>query len=86
MVEGLMETTTLDWDLPEPTAVLEVDTADGARIYVRRHGNPKGPRVLLSRGCGMATDAYFPFWGPLAERFDLFLYDLRSHGWNPPET
>ena len=31
----------------------------------------------------MATDAYYPFWAPLAEGFDLFLYDQRSHGWNP---
>ena len=71
-------------ELPEPRAVLEVDTVDGARLYVRRQGNPEGPRLLISHGCGMAADAYYPFWAPLLNRFDLFLYDLRSHGWNPP--
>lgn len=82
--EGLSEAITSAWQLPEPAAVLRVTMADGAVVYVRRHGNPAGPRILLSHGCGMATDAYLPFWSSLCARFDLFLYDLRSHGWNPP--
>ena len=84
MDEGVSEAIISMGELPEPRAVLSVDMADGARIYVRRHGNPEGPRILLSHGCGMAADAYYPFWALLLERFDLFVYDLRSHGWNPP--
>ncbi len=72
------------WKLPEATGVLDVITADGTLVYVRRHGNPDGPRVLLSHGCGLAIDTYYPYWSLLEDRFDLFLYDLRSHGWNPP--
>ena len=72
------------WKLPEPTEVLEVLTPDEALIYVRRHGNPDGPRLLLSHGCGLAIDSYLPYWSLLIDRFDLFLFDLRSHGWNPP--
>ena len=72
------------WRLPEAADVLEVALADGASVFVRRHGNPSGPRVLLSHGCGLAIDTYYPYWSRLEERFDLFVYDLRSHGWNLP--
>ena len=72
------------WKLPEATGVLDVTMEDGAQVYVRRHGNPDGPRILLSHGCGLAIDTYYPYWSHLEERFDLFLFDLRSHGWNPP--
>ena len=72
------------WKLPEATGVLDVNMQDGAKVYVRRHGNPEGQRVLLSHGCGLAIDTYYPFWSLLEDRFDLFVFDLRSHGWNPP--
>ena len=71
------------WEIPEPTDALEVPTADGSVIHVRRHGVPHGPRLLLTHGNGMAADAYFPFWGGLMDRFDIFVHDLRNHGWNP---
>ena len=71
------------WELPEARVVLKVTMADGALVYVRRHGNPEGPRILLSHGCGLSSDAYYPYWSLLVERFDIFVYDLRSHGWNP---
>ena len=70
------------WDVPEPLATADVHTADGARIVLRRHGNPAGPRLVLSHGNGLATDVYYPFWSLLAERFDLVLYDFRNHGWS----
>lgn len=40
--------------------------------------------MLISHGCGLAIDAYYPFWSLLLDKFDLFTWDLRSHGWNPP--
>ena len=70
------------WELPEPTCVFEVPTADGSIIHVRRHGIPHGPRLLVTHGNGMAADAYFPFWVGLTDRFDIFVHDLRNHGWN----
>ena len=57
--------------------------ADGASITLRRHGNPTGPRIMFSHGNGLATDLYYPMWRLLMDRFDLVLWDLRNHGWNP---
>ena len=71
------------WEVPEPLAVAEVRTADGSLIILRRHGNPDGPRLVLSHGNGLAIDLYYPFWSHLADRFDLVVHDFRSHGWNP---
>jgi pimeloyl-ACP methyl ester carboxylesterase len=67
-----------------PRAVLELSMADGAVVRLRRHGNPEGPRLALSHGNGLATDAYLPFWSLLAPRYDLVLFDMRNHGQNPP--
>ena len=55
---------------------------DETRIVLRRHGNPAGPRLVLSHGNGLAIDLYLPFWSQLAEEFDIVVYDLRNHGWN----
>ena len=71
------------WVIPEPAAVFEVRAPDGASILVRRHGNPEGPRLVLSHGNGFAADAYYPFWSRFTDRFDIFIHDLRNHGWNP---
>ncbi len=56
---------------------------DGASIELRRHGNPDGPRVLVSHGNGFATDGYWPFWRHLTADYDLVIYDQRNHGQNP---
>ena len=69
--------------LPEPSATLDLAMDDGAPIRVVRHGNPAGPRVVLSHGNGFASDSYFPFWGLMLERFDLTLFDFRNCGRNP---
>ena len=55
---------------------------DGTVIEVRRHGNPSGPRLLLSHGNGFAADACFPYWSHFLADHDLFVHDLRNHGWN----
>ena len=56
---------------------------DGAFVTLRRHGNCRGPRLVLSHGNGLAIDQYYPFWSLFTEDFDLVVYDLRNHGWNP---
>ena len=71
------------YEVPEPLAAFDATMADGTVIRVRRHGSPDGPRILLSHGNGQSADGYYPFWSHLTERFDLFVYDLRSHGLNP---
>jgi len=70
------------WEIPEPRSAHEVRHEDGSRTVVRRHGNPAGPRLLLSHGNGLAIDFYYPFWSLLTDDFDLILYDMRNHGWN----
>ena len=55
---------------------------DDTVIILRRHGNPEGPRLVLSHGNGLAIDLYYPFWSLLSRDFDLFVHDLRNHGWN----
>ena len=69
--------------LPTPSAETVVTTRDGAPIGLRRYGNPNGPRILLTHGNGLACDLYLPLWSLLTGRFDLLMYDLRNHGWNP---
>ena len=38
---------------------------------------------MLSHGNGLAIDGYFPFWGPLRERYEVIVFDFRNHGHNP---
>lgn len=71
------------WELPEPLSTADVAVDDDTTIVVRRHGNPDGPRMVMSHGNGLAIDLYYPFWSFLTDDFDLILYDLRNHGRNP---
>ena len=75
-------TSETDWEVPEPLSTHDVQVDDDTVIRLRRHGNPEGPRLVLSHGNGLAIDLYYPFWSLLADDFDLILYDLRNHGWN----
>ncbi len=70
------------WEIPEPLAICEVAVDYATTIQLRRHGNPAGPRLVLSHGNGLAVDLYYPFWSLLLDDFDLVLFDLRNHGWN----
>ena len=72
-----------EWVVPEPRLSFDLTMEDGAVIRVRCHGNPDGPRLVLSHGNGFAIDGYLPFWGLLADGYDLVLYDQRNHGHNP---
>ncbi len=70
------------WEIPEPLSTLDVQVDDDSVIVLRRHGNPDGPRLVLSHGNGLAIDLYYPFWSLLISDFDLVVHDLRNHGWN----
>lgn len=70
------------WQLPEPHSVLLVDVDETCSIHLRQHGNTSGRRILLSHGNGLAIDLYYPFWSCLEDDFELFVFDLRNHGWN----
>jgi pimeloyl-ACP methyl ester carboxylesterase len=69
--------------LPVPRHVIELTMQDGAVIRIRQHGNPDGPRLVLSHGNGLAIEGYYPFWRHLESRYALFLFDFRNHGQNP---
>ena len=70
------------WEIPEPLSTSDVRVDDDTVITLRRHGNPAGPRLVMSHGSGLAIDLYYPFWSLLTDDFDLIIYDLRNHGWN----
>ena len=72
------------WTIPEPASTHRVHVDDDTAIVLRRHGNPEGPRLILSHGNGLAIDLYYPFWSLLSGEFDLVVHDLRNHGWNAP--
>ena len=75
---------------PAPSAVVEVAAKDGAVVHVRRHGNPRGARLIISHGNGFAIDGYAAFWSSFLRDFEIVLFDARNHGWNmvadPPAT
>ena len=75
-------TTDIVWEIPAPLSTFDVRLDADTLTTVRQHGNPSGPRVVLSHGSGLAVDLYYPFWSLLAVDFDLMVYDLRNHGWN----
>ncbi|HEY6419411.1 MAG TPA: alpha/beta hydrolase [Candidatus Binataceae bacterium] len=72
--------------LPSPRHAFDVVMHDGAVIRIRQHGNPDGPRLVMSHGNGLAIDGYAPFWAPLRDRYEVVLFDLRNHGNNPLHT
>ena len=74
------------WEVPQPLSTLDVPVDRDTVITLRRHGNPTGPRLVLSHGNGLAIDLYYPFWSLLTDDFDLIIYDLRNHGWNTTGT
>jgi pimeloyl-ACP methyl ester carboxylesterase len=72
------------FELPAPSATFDVVLDDGAKIRMRRHGNPDGVRLLVTNGNGFAADGYFPYWQHLLPAFDLLVFDFRNHGQNVP--
>jgi pimeloyl-ACP methyl ester carboxylesterase len=73
----------MDIHLPPPHETLDLVMGDGAIIRVRRYARPDAVRLFLSNGNGFAIDGYYPFWGPLTERFEIIAFDFRNHGQNP---
>ena len=70
------------WEIPEPLSVYDVRLDENTVTTLRQHGNASGPRLVLSHGNGLAIDLYLPFWSLLSDDYELFVYDLRNHGWN----
>jgi pimeloyl-ACP methyl ester carboxylesterase len=70
------------FEVPAPSETAVVAMPDGAEVRLRRYGSPKGTRLALSHGNGLAINVYAPFWLPLAESFDVVVFDVRNHGEN----
>jgi pimeloyl-ACP methyl ester carboxylesterase len=70
--------------VPQPQERFTAAMTDGVPIEVRRYGIGRGPCIVMSHGNGFAIDGYRVFWEPLADRFELALFDMRNHGRNAP--
>lgn len=71
--------------IPPPHAVIEACAEDGAVLRLRRHGRTTArTRLFISHGNGFASDGYVQFWGRFLGDFDVVVFDMRSHGQNPP--
>ena len=75
-------TTETVWEIPEPLSACDIRLDDDTVTTLRRYGNTSGVRLVVSHGCGLAVDLYYPFWSLLAEDYELIVYDLRNHGRN----
>jgi pimeloyl-ACP methyl ester carboxylesterase len=71
-----------EFSIPNPAEIVLQIMRDGAEIRLRRYGNPGSTRLVLSHGNGLAINSYAPFWLPLAEQFDVIVFDVRNHGEN----
>lgn len=69
--------------VPAPDAAADLAMKDGAIVRLRRYGKPGATRLVLSHGNGLAINAYAPFWLPLANDYDVVVFDMRNHGENP---
>jgi pimeloyl-ACP methyl ester carboxylesterase len=71
-------------DVPAPHESFALTMGDGAVVRARLYARPGAVRLFVANGNGFATDGYLPFWGPLLERFELVVFDVRNHGQSPP--
>jgi pimeloyl-ACP methyl ester carboxylesterase len=69
--------------VPSPSRIDDLTMRDGAVIRLRRYGRAGGTRLVLSHGNGLAINGYAQFWLPLAQHFDVVVFDVRNHGENP---
>jgi pimeloyl-ACP methyl ester carboxylesterase len=74
----------MDFLVPAPSETFDIDLEDGAKVRVRRHGNPAGVRLMVTHGNGFAADAYLPFWRLFTPDYDVLVFDFRNHGSNVP--
>lgn len=58
----------------------DVPCSDGNLLAARVYGPPDAPRLVMSHGNGMAIAGYRTFWHPLADEFQVVVFDIRSHG------
>ena len=76
----------MHFEIPAPHQTFDIPLEDGARIRMRRHGNPDGVRLLVTHGNGFAADAYYPVLaapaGPVRPAaYSIFATMARTSRW-----
>lgn len=63
---------------------VQLTMSDGATIAVRRWGQSKRRRMVVSHGNGLAIDGFRAFGAGLEDEFEVIAFDMRSHGESGP--
>lgn len=58
--------------------------SDGGRVAIRRWGEAKPERIVMSHGNGLAIDGFYEFANVLMDDFEVVVFDMRSHGQSGP--
>ena len=58
--------------------------SDGGRVAIRRWGEAKPERIVMSHGNGLAIDGFYEFAKVLMDDFEVVVFDMRSHGQSGP--
>jgi len=61
-----------------------ITLSDGARVSVRRWGQERDQRVVISHGNGLAVNGLWEFGRELMDEFEVIAFDLRNHGESLP--
>jgi|GEM_PF-6769234 len=67
--------------MPPPWPGVQLYVPSG-RIFMRRSGNPDGPKLLLLHGWAVHGGMYEGIRAHLEEHFELLVPDLRGHGYS----
>lgn len=62
----------------------KITLSDGASIAIRRWGEPKPERIVISHGNGLAVDGFRDFGAALAQDYEVIAFDMRNHGQSGP--
>ena len=74
----------MTFELPAPSAIFDVDLDDGAKIRMRRHGNPKGVESCSRTGMVLPPTPISPIGGIFSIDSIWSIFDFRNHGQNIP--
>jgi len=65
---------------PDVKQHVRVTMSDGAVISLRRWGEKRRRRLVISHGNGLAVDGLWAFGRKLLDAFEVIAFDMRNHG------